>query len=80
MGFGGWELLVILVIVLFIFGPRRLKNLGSDLGNAIKGFRRAVSDDEAEKKRKAEEPKPIDVAPSDSASSSKVGSNRKTHA
>lgn len=48
MGFPGmWELLVILVIVLLIFGPKRIKGLGADLGNAIKGFRKAVTDDEA---------------------------------
>ena len=45
-GLGMTELLVILAIVLLIFGPKRLKNIGSDLGNAIKGFRKAVSDDE----------------------------------
>ncbi len=45
-GLGIPELLVILAIVLLIFGPKRLKNIGSDLGNAIKGFRTAVSDDE----------------------------------
>ena len=48
-GFGLTELLVILAIVLLIFGPKRLKNLGSDLGSAIKGFRTAVSDEEASK-------------------------------
>ena len=46
-GFGLTELLVILAIVLLIFGPKRLKNLGSDLGSAIKGFRTAVTDEEA---------------------------------
>ncbi len=46
-GFGLTELLVVLAIVLLIFGPRRLKSIGADLGNAIKGFRKAVSDDEA---------------------------------
>lgn len=46
-GFGLTELLVVLAIVLLIFGPRRLKNIGSDLGNAIRGFRRAVTDEEA---------------------------------
>jgi sec-independent protein translocase protein TatA len=45
-GFGLTELLVILAIVLLIFGPKRLKTLGSDLGSAIKGFRSAVTDDE----------------------------------
>ena len=45
-GLGMTELLVILAIVLLIFGPKRLKNIGSDLGGAIKGFRNAVTDDE----------------------------------
>jgi sec-independent protein translocase protein TatA len=45
-GFGLTELLVVLAIVLLIFGPKRLKSLGSDLGSAIKGFRKAVTDDE----------------------------------
>ena len=46
-GLGIPELLVILAIVLLIFGPKRLKNIGSDLGSAIKGFRKAVTDEEA---------------------------------
>lgn len=45
-GFGLTELLVVLAIVLLIFGPRRLKSLGSDLGSAIKGFRSAIRDEE----------------------------------
>ena len=45
-GLGMTELLVILAIVLLIFGPKRLKSIGSDLGNAIKGFRTAVSEEE----------------------------------
>ncbi|HCO59724.1 MAG TPA: Sec-independent protein translocase subunit TatA [Porticoccaceae bacterium] len=51
MGLGGisiWQLLIILAIVLLIFGTRRLKNLGGDLGGAIKGFKDAVSSDEDE--------------------------------
>jgi sec-independent protein translocase protein TatA len=47
------ELLVILAIVLLIFGPKRLKNIGSDLGSAIKGFRKAVTDDEESKQTEA---------------------------
>jgi len=45
MGIGGisvWQLLIILVIVLLIFGTKRLRNIGSDLGNALKGFRGAM--------------------------------------
>ena len=45
-GLGMTELLIILAIVLLIFGPKRLKNIGSDLGGAIKGFRKAVTDEE----------------------------------
>ncbi len=57
MGFGGigiWQLLIVLVIVLLLFGTKRLKNIGSDLGNAVKGFKGAVSDSEKEAKAKAE--------------------------
>ncbi|MCY3819175.1 MAG: twin-arginine translocase TatA/TatE family subunit [Gammaproteobacteria bacterium] len=57
-GLGVWELLIILGIVLVIFGPRRLKTLGSDLGNAIKGFRSAVQQDED--KKADSEPKVIE--------------------
>jgi sec-independent protein translocase protein TatA len=48
MGIGGisvWQLLIILVIVIMLFGTKRLGTLGSDLGNAIKGFRKSMSDD-----------------------------------
>ena len=49
MGIGGisiWQLLIILVIVMMLFGTKRLRNLGSDLGAAIKGFRSSVSAEE----------------------------------
>lgn len=47
-GISPWQLLIILVIVLAIFGTKRLKTLGSDLGTAVKGFRSAVSEAEDE--------------------------------
>ncbi len=43
---GPVQLLIVLVIVLAIFGTKRLRTLGSDLGSAVKGFRSAVSDAE----------------------------------
>lgn len=52
MGIGGvsfWELLIILVIVMLLFGTNRLRNLGTDLGGAIKGFKNAMSEGEQEK-------------------------------
>ncbi len=47
MGIGGisiWQLLIILAIVIMIFGTKKLKSLGSDLGSAVKGFRQSVTD------------------------------------
>lgn len=52
MGLGGisiWQLLIILVIVLLLFGTKRLRGLGGDLGGAIKGFKKAMTEDESEK-------------------------------
>lgn len=48
MGIGGigvWQLLIILAIVVMLFGTKRLRNMGGDLGSAIKSFRASVSDD-----------------------------------
>ena len=50
MGIGFKEPLIILVIVLILFGAKRLRNLGSDLGAAMKGFRQAVKDETPEDK------------------------------
>jgi sec-independent protein translocase protein TatA len=43
---GPFELIIILVIVLLIFGGKRLKNIGGDLGSAIKGFKKSMKDGE----------------------------------
>jgi len=48
MGIGFRELLVILVIALVIFGAKRLKTIGSDLGGAVKGFKKAMAEGEEE--------------------------------
>jgi len=49
MGIGGiniWSLLIILAIIVLLFGTKKLKGIGSDLGGAVKGFKKAVSDDD----------------------------------
>ena len=61
MGLGGisiWQLLIILVIVLLLFGTKRLRNLGGDLGGAVKGFKKALDDENDQKKVDAEEEEP----------------------
>ena len=58
MGFGGisiWQLVIILLIVVMLFGTKRLKGLGSDLGDAIKGFKKSMGSEE--EKPAVEEPK-----------------------
>ncbi len=55
MGFGGispWSLLLILLIVMLIFGTKRLKGVGGDLGSAIKSFKQSMSDGEKEEETK----------------------------
>ncbi|MBT5547630.1 MAG: twin-arginine translocase TatA/TatE family subunit, partial [Gammaproteobacteria bacterium] len=47
---GPFELIIILVIVLLIFGGKRLKNIGNEVGGAIKGFKSSMKDTDAEKK------------------------------
>lgn len=59
MGFGGisiWQLLIVLLIVVMLFGTKRLKGLGSDLGDAIKGFKKSMGN-ETEDKPAVDEPK-----------------------
>ena len=51
MGLGGislWQLLIVLLIVVLIFGTKRLGSIGSDLGGALKGFRKAMGDADKE--------------------------------
>lgn len=48
MGLSIWHLLVVLVIALVIFGTKKIRNLGGDLGGAIKNFKTAMRDEEAE--------------------------------
>jgi len=65
--FAPWHLLIILLIILVIFGPSKLGDIGGALGKGIKDFKRAMNEpDEAAKPTvaKAEEPKPSDVKPS----------------
>jgi len=49
MGISIWQLLIILAIVVLLFGTKKLRNIGGDLGGAIKSFRGAVKDGEVAK-------------------------------
>ncbi len=49
MSFGIWELVIVLLIVALLFGTKKLRSIGGDLGSALKGFRSALKDDEIDK-------------------------------
>ncbi|WP_248883742.1 Sec-independent protein translocase subunit TatA [Acidithiobacillus acidisediminis] len=51
--FSIWHLIIILLIVVALFGTAKLRNVGSDLGSAIKGFRSAVKEEEEKKEKEA---------------------------
>ena len=53
MGFGVTELLIILAIVLILFGAKKLRNIGGDLGGAIKNFKTAMKDEENAKEEES---------------------------
>ena len=48
-GLSLWHWLIVLVIVVLVFGTKRLKNVGQDLGEAVKGFKKGMNDDEKDK-------------------------------
>ena len=47
---GIWQLLIVAVIVVLLFGTKKLRNIGGDLGSAIKGFKNAVSEEDKDNK------------------------------
>jgi sec-independent protein translocase protein TatA len=49
-----WQILIVLVIVLLVFGTKKLRNVGSDLGSAIRGFRKGMSEDDPPKQLDAQ--------------------------
>lgn len=56
MGFGGigiWQLLIVLVIIILLFGTKKLRGMGSDVGGALKNFKSALKDGEEEGEAKS---------------------------
>ena len=58
MGIGGinlWQILIILLVIVVLFGGKKIRNMGSDLGEGLKGFKKAIKDDDAESESKSED-------------------------
>ena len=53
-GISGWQLLILLLIVVLVFGTKRLRNIGSDLGGAVKGFRKGMEEPQEAEEAPAE--------------------------
>lgn len=53
-GISIWQLLIILLIVIMLFGTKKLKNVGGDLGEAIKGFKKGIKEGDEDKPEIAE--------------------------
>lgn len=49
MGISIWQLLIVLGIVVLLFGTKKLRNMGTDLGGAIRGFKKSMNEDDANK-------------------------------
>ncbi len=73
MGIGFKELLIILAIALLIFGAKRLKTIGSDLGGAVKGFKKAMDEGDDKESKQLNSPDEKD-ADFDSTPASKASS------
>lgn len=74
MGFGGislWQLLILLLIVVLLFGTKRLRSLGSDLSGAIHDFRKGLSGDDGKSEDESERLKADPTQPEDSSSKSR---------
>jgi sec-independent protein translocase protein TatA len=60
MGISVWQVLIVLAIVILLFGTSKLKNVGSDLGSALKGFKKAVSEEEKDTVKEDADFEPLD--------------------
>lgn len=67
-GFSIWHWVVVLVIVALVFGTKRLRNIGEDVGEAIKGFKKGMQDGDAQARLKADPPEEAKAAPSEEKS------------
>lgn len=74
--FGIWELILILAILLIVFGPSRIGDIGSSLGKGIKGFRKSIKDDDA--KAETEEEKAAETEAKEKAATKKRAAKEKT--
>lgn len=74
MGISIWQLLIVLGIVILLFGTKKLRNIGTDLGGAIRGFKKSMTEDED----KTDSANPENLENKDSAQFQQSASDEKT--
>lgn len=58
-GISIWQLLIIFAIIILLFGTKKLRNIGGDLGSAVKGFKKAVGDEKEDSSKDDKEPEKL---------------------
>ena len=79
MGMGGisiWQLLIILVIVILLFGTKKLRNIGTDLGGAIKTFKKSMKEDDGDEQKQIEGEDVADENQADTIDAEKVDAEK----
>jgi sec-independent protein translocase protein TatA len=74
--FSVWLWLIVLLIILLVFGTKKLRNLGSDLGGAVKGFKDGMKEGSAEDKPEATATAKVDTKTIDVEAKDKTGAGR----
>lgn len=77
MGISIWQLLIVLGIVILLFGTKKLRNIGSDLGGAIRGFKKSMNDEDNAKDEKDSLEEKSDAEPKQAEAEEKP--REKTH-
>jgi len=82
MGIGGisiWQLLIIALIIVLLFGTKKLRTMGTDLGGALKGFKKAMKDDEDDAGQKAKDAEEDPEQLTDTNAAANTASAREEH-
>ncbi len=77
-GISGWQLLILLLIVVLVFGTKRLRNIGSDLGSAVKGFRKGMDEEPADESAAGAEPEKLQADADPTAAESRKETETET--
>ena len=79
-GIGPVQLLIVLAIILLLFGTKKLRNIGGDLGSAIKGFKKAISEDKHKEAETSAESDKITAQKTDATATKTESSKEKDQA